>query len=383
MHHGDHDLPGVRLAARLLVATTLLLLGVGGLVTTYRVGMAVHDWPTTFGSTMFAYPLDEMLRSWGVTLEHGHRMLGSVVGLLTLALLIVAARAGGRGAFTVVLLGLALEVGAVLLLAGQRASSTGEVLIDWSRPALPFAGAVVALVASTFIGERRGLRAMTVAGHLAVVGQGLLGGTRVLENSTHLAFLHGSLAQVVFTVLAVTATVVGSARAEARHGAGTPQRGPVVLAALAAVLVLGQSTLGAWTRHTGGHLPLGLHGMNALVVLGVVLLLVSRLGAFERATGSPVVGRVRRGLLHLVAAQFVLGVGVLVVILAVAGGFEGPVTVTEAVTSTLHVLLGALLAGSCARAAVVLAAVAPAGARAQAGKVSQAPEAALSAGGVA
>lgn len=373
----------MRLTARLLVATTLLLLGVGGLVTTYRVGMAVHDWPTTFGSTMFAYPLDEMLRSWGVTLEHGHRMLGSVVGLLTLALLVVAARAGGRGALLTVLLGLALEVAAVLLLAGQRASSTGEVLIDWSRPALPFAGAVVALLASTLVGHRRGLRALTVAGHLAVVGQGLLGGTRVLENSTHLAFLHGSLAQVVFTVLAVTASVVGSARAEARSGTGAPQRGPVVLAALAAVLVLGQSTLGAWTRHTGSHLPLGLHGMNALVVLGVVLLLVSRIGAFERATGSQLVGRVRRGLLHLVAAQFVLGVGVLVVILAVAGGFEGPVTVTEAVTSTLHVLLGALLAGSCARAAVVLAAVVPAPAHARAGEASKAPDAALPAGGIA
>ena len=345
--------------ARLLVGTTLLLLAVGGLVTTYRVGMAVHDWPTTFGSTMFAYPLDEMLRSWGITLEHGHRMLGSVVGLLTLGLLVATALKGGRLAGGLVLAALALEVTAVLLLAGQRASSTGEVLIDWSRPALPFAGTVLALVASLFVGERRGLRGLAVLCHLLVVGQGMLGGTRVLENSQHLAFLHGSLAQVVFTVLALTASVVGSARAEARRGGGPAQRGPVVLAALAAVLVLGQSTLGAWTRHTGSHLPLGLHGMNALVVLGVVLLLVSRLGRFQRETGSPVVARLRRGLLHLVAAQFVLGVGVLIVILVVAGGFEGPVTVTEAITSTLHVLLGALLAGSCARAAVVLPAVVP------------------------
>ena len=107
--------------ARLLVGTTLLLLAVGGLVTTYRVGMAVHDWPTTFGSTMFAYPLDEMLRSWGITLEHGHRMLGSVVGLLTLGLLVATALKGGRLAGGLVLAALALEVTAVLLLAGQRA----------------------------------------------------------------------------------------------------------------------------------------------------------------------------------------------------------------------------------------------------------------------
>ena len=57
-------------------------------MTTYRVGMAVPDWPTTFGSGMFAYPLERMLESFGVTVEHSHRVLASIVGMLTVALVL-------------------------------------------------------------------------------------------------------------------------------------------------------------------------------------------------------------------------------------------------------------------------------------------------------
>lgn len=348
----------VRRSARLLVITTLLLLGVGGLVTTYRVGMAVHDWPTTFGSTMFAYPLSEMLQSWGVTLEHGHRMLGSLVGLLTLVVLVTTALRAGRGALASVLAGLALEVAAVARLWAQRASSTGEVELDWSLPALPFAAAVVVLLAGLFAGQHRGLRSVAVLAHLAVVGQGLLGGTRVLENSQHLAFLHGTSAQVVFVVIAVVATLVGPVRAELRAGATSQGRsGPIALAAFTTLLVLAQSTLGAWTRHTGGHMPAGIHALTGLLVVGAVLLLSGRVRAQGAAIESPSLTKAGKGLLHLVFAQFILGVAALVVIFAVAGGFEGPVTVTEAVVTALHVVTGALLAASCARAGILSASV--------------------------
>src|SRR6188472_2449992 len=62
------------------------LIFVGGSVTTYRVGMAVPDWPTTFGINMFLY------RFWndpfGVRLEHAHRLYGAAVGLATVALMV-------------------------------------------------------------------------------------------------------------------------------------------------------------------------------------------------------------------------------------------------------------------------------------------------------
>src|SRR3954447_20596643 len=60
------------------------LIFVGGLVTTYRVGMAVPDWPTTFGINMFLYRFWEA--AWGVFIEHGHRLYGAAVGLACIVL---------------------------------------------------------------------------------------------------------------------------------------------------------------------------------------------------------------------------------------------------------------------------------------------------------
>src|SRR5436305_12713818 len=60
------------------------LLLVGGSVTVYRVGMAVPDWPTTFGINMFLY--DFVNAPWGVYLEHSHRLFGAAVGLTCVVL---------------------------------------------------------------------------------------------------------------------------------------------------------------------------------------------------------------------------------------------------------------------------------------------------------
>jgi heme a synthase len=63
---------------------TLPLLYVGGSVTTYRVGLAVPDWPTTFGINMFLF--DMWNQPFGVRVEHSHRLYGAAVGLFTLIL---------------------------------------------------------------------------------------------------------------------------------------------------------------------------------------------------------------------------------------------------------------------------------------------------------
>src|SRR5947209_4389501 len=62
------------------------LLFVGGLVTTYKVGMAVPDWPTTFGMNMFLYDMTQA--SWAVFGEHTHRLYGAAVGFFTLLLML-------------------------------------------------------------------------------------------------------------------------------------------------------------------------------------------------------------------------------------------------------------------------------------------------------
>ncbi len=60
---------------------TFLLIGLGGLVTSHEAGMSVPDWPTTYGYNMFLFPVDKWVG--GIFYEHSHRLLASLVGLLT------------------------------------------------------------------------------------------------------------------------------------------------------------------------------------------------------------------------------------------------------------------------------------------------------------
>jgi len=54
------------------------------MVTSRNVGLAVPDWPTTFGYNMFLFPVSKWIG--GILFEHTHRLMGSLVGLLTIIL---------------------------------------------------------------------------------------------------------------------------------------------------------------------------------------------------------------------------------------------------------------------------------------------------------
>jgi len=71
----------LHLFAWALVVATLFLVALGGVVTTKGVGMAVPDWPTTYGQNMFLFPYSKWVG--GVFDEHLHRLVASAVGLLT------------------------------------------------------------------------------------------------------------------------------------------------------------------------------------------------------------------------------------------------------------------------------------------------------------
>src|SRR5215510_10066455 len=70
--------------AWLTFVATLLLICSGGMVTSKNVGLAVPDWPTTFGYNMFLFPVSKWVG--GILFEHTHRLVGSMVGLLTIIL---------------------------------------------------------------------------------------------------------------------------------------------------------------------------------------------------------------------------------------------------------------------------------------------------------
>lgn len=79
---------------RLLAAASLLLIAAGGLVTSTDSGLAVPDWPNTYGYFMFAFPFSKMVG--GIFYEHGHRLIASVVGLMTIGLAVWAWRVEAR-----------------------------------------------------------------------------------------------------------------------------------------------------------------------------------------------------------------------------------------------------------------------------------------------
>ncbi len=70
--------------ARIFPFIVLSLIFVGALVTSHDAGLAVPDWPSTFGENMFLFPLSK----WrgGIFFEHGHRIYASIIGFLTVFL---------------------------------------------------------------------------------------------------------------------------------------------------------------------------------------------------------------------------------------------------------------------------------------------------------
>src|SRR5216110_677490 len=73
---------------------TLLLICSGGMVTSKGVGLAVPDWPTSFGYNMFLFPVSKWVG--GIFFEHTHRLIASTVGFLTIILAIWIWRVDSR-----------------------------------------------------------------------------------------------------------------------------------------------------------------------------------------------------------------------------------------------------------------------------------------------
>jgi len=172
--------------ALVTAAATLVLIVFGGLVTNTGAALAVPDWPTTFGYTMFLYPWSKMVG--GVFYEHSHRLIGSVVGLLTLALAVTCWRQGGL--------------------------------------------------------ERR----LGLVAAAAVIAQGILGGLRVVLLQDVLAIVHGCLAQAFFGVVTAIAFLTSRAAARTAPPLDASLR---TLTQLAAALVYAQIAFGALTTHAG------------------------------------------------------------------------------------------------------------------------------------
>src|SRR6476659_7666659 len=139
------DNPWLNRFACLTAVITLVLVCIGGLVTSHGAGMAVPDWPTTFGYNMFFFPISKWVG--GIFYEHTHRLFASGVGFLTIIL--------------AVWLGLKEE--------------------------------------------RRWLRWLGLAALVAVILQGVLGGLRVVWMKDEIGIFHAALAQLYFALICAIA----------------------------------------------------------------------------------------------------------------------------------------------------------------------------------
>ncbi len=169
---------------------TLGLIAMGGLVTSHGAGMAVPDWPTTYGYNMFLFPIS--LWKGGIFYEHSHRLYASVVGLLTL------------------------------------------VLAGWLWHAAP----------------SRALRWAGVGALFLVAVQGLLGGLRVTLFKDQIGIVHATLAQIFLVWVSGIALRTSPWWDNLRRASVVPVSANVArLLGWVTALILVQLILGAAMRH--------------------------------------------------------------------------------------------------------------------------------------
>ena len=278
--------------AKLVAASTVLLIAAGGMVTSTGSGLSVPDWPNTYGWFMFSFPVDKWVG--GILYEHSHRLIASTVGFLTV------------------------------------------ILAIW-----------------TWRVERRPwVRWLGLAALGAVILQGLLGGMTVLLGLPPAVSIgHAGLAQLFFCITLTLAVVTSPSWTAPR-----PSIDDVVLprlAATTAILVYVQILLGATMRHTGAGLaiptfPLAYgsvippvwttgiaihfaHRVGALVVVAAIVATAVHVWRHER--GRTELVRPAALLVLFVCSQATLGA--LVVI-----------SKLHPIVNTAHVVNGALVLGT-------------------------------------
>jgi cytochrome c oxidase assembly protein subunit 15 len=291
----------IRVTTRIVAAGVFLLLVAGALVTSTGSGLAVPDWPLSYGRLM-----PPMVG--GIRFEHGHRLVAAAVSTLV-----------------------GLELGLLLLFEGRKrlkvlgAVAFGAILLQ------------------------------------AVLG----GLTVKLQLPPVVSSAHACLAQIVFALTAMIALMCSKAWTSGSLFEGIPASDAPVLrpafraSALASGAIYAQILVGAVMRHTEaglaipdfptffGHavpafsdlalqgVPIHLaHRLGAVVVFVLVLSAARRLG--RASSVNPLLGTVAAAWVGLVSIQGVLGA------LSIWSRKAVPVTVTHLAVGALCWALGAV-----------------------------------------
>lgn len=295
--------------AWVLACATFPLIWVGGLVTSYDAGMAVPDWPTTFGYNMFLYPWQTWLFGpWDLFVEHGHRLFAALVGMVAIAL------------------------------CGSCWASKTPVWIRW--------GSMGLLV--------------------LVIVQGVLGGIRVRLNSRELAQVHGIVAPLFFAAASALAVMSTPAlqRCQRNNANLALGRGTMLLCGLLVV----QLVLGSQLRHVDGQMSTSVFRMAVLmhVLMAMVFVVVSSSMTYKAWRSQAAAPFLRHCLtfgLLLIVGQITLGILTWLCRYGWPSGWiaTSPLPawtvqaggLAQSMIATAHVAMGALLLAVHVSAAVV------------------------------
>lgn len=273
----------------LAVINAVILFAWGGFVTSIDAGLAVPDWPSSFNSYDPFTPFPDWWKVVPVLAEHGHRLMGALMGLFT-----------------------------------------------------------VVLTAWTLMKEQRvWMKKLAVFALVLVIFQGVLGGLRVTLISLDLAVVHACVAQIFFSLL-VGMTLFTSRswvtfQGAPTAGATSPLLRQLVAASTLAVYV--QIILGALLRHPGAGInPMfaGIHILGALIVTGLILFT----GTFihRRFPEQKLLIRASRIQMGVLVAQFALGLTAYLVLLDESGMIQP--SNFQVIVNTSHLVIGAALMSS-------------------------------------
>ncbi len=274
----------------------LVLVSWGGVVTSIEAGLAVPDWPSSFGSydpitTGYSDPANPDVRWWQdgpVLAEHGHRLIGALVGLWAI--------------------GLALWT----LIADSR---------KWVR-----------IVAVSAVG--------------LVTVQGILGGLRVIWTSMDMAVVHAMGAQLFFGT--ATALTLFNSRMWFEYSLGDSPRIRQLrtLAVSTVVAIYLQILLGALLRHPGAGVDMNfivVHAAGSIIALSLIIITCGYIWEYFR--DRSILNYGARWILLGVSLQIALGIVALIVLLYDSG--QGDRSLMQVVLSSSHLVVGTILMGSC------------------------------------
>jgi cytochrome c oxidase assembly protein subunit 15 len=273
--------------------TVLLMLIAGGIVTGLEAGLAVEGWLIAEGHLLVLFPKTLMQRDMGTFAEHAHRLWGLLVGLTTIVLLVHV----------------------------------------W------------------MVDRRTWLRWLAMVLVAAVVGQGILGGTRVTEQSVLLGIVHGIVAPCIFAIAVALAAATSTTWLSDRQPLAQRSVHTDRTLTLLLLVALGiQITLGTVFRHVQpqAHLPrpVLIATLHSHSFIGATFAAVMALFCGLRAWGMyREVGPVKiAGAVLLYAVMIQLGLGVAsFVVVPKQPGADAAYPMVEVVITSIHQVVGAIV----------------------------------------